>query len=490
MKINKIHSRWMYLLLILFVLGACTDDYTVKVSPAPEEKATVTLSPDEKISFPATQSSTDISILTNMAESTISVASQDTSWCKVSVSGKSVSVLASENLKYVARSTFITIKVFSETQTVEIEQSAKEFVSDPIYPITKTYKILIPDVEKFESTKIYKVMDGEQKIAEICLEYLRSEMIDSRAVVVYPGLGSTADYKNGFVAYLVNDDGSISTNPENGGKVIFDYENNTLDYLAGISGAVSTVYLSTYGITKEEQQDAVSLTPEPYTVRDISGNTYPIVKIGTEVWLGSNLRTTNFGNGTAISLISSSDMSTYGNTVPFATYPMDNPDLDISKYGYLYNSAVVKGDNEALVGSSIIDGNWRLATGGTSSSGINGITTDWQRLFKYVGTNGLGALLSTGYSWGNGENGQFDINTLSNKTGLSIVPAGEFYEVSTYIFAIGANTQAFFFYGGGSGYGYNLAEVDGRVADQAGVRHWPHNGDACSIRLVRIDTHK
>lgn len=487
---NKIHSIGMYLLLVLLTLVACTDDYMVKVSPGPDEKATVTLSPSEKISFPATKSNIDISVLTNMDPSTISVMSKDTSWCKVSSSGKSVSVQASENMKYVARSTYIKVKVFSETQTIEVEQSAKKFVSDPIYPITKTYKIQIPAVEKFQSTKVYKVMDGEQKIAEICLEYLKNEVINSRAVVVYPGLGSIGDYKNGFIAYLVNDDGSISAKPENGGNVIFDYVNNTLDYLTGTSNAVSTVYLSTYGITKEEQQDAVSATPEPYTVRDVSGNTYPVVKIGTEVWLGSNLRTTKLGDGTAISLISSSDMATYGNTVPFATYPMDDPTVDPSEYGYLYNSAVVMGNNEALIGSAIIDGNWRLATGGASSSGINGITTDWQRLFKYVGNNGLGALLSTDYSWSNGGNGQFDINTLSNKTGLSIVPAGEFYDVSNYIFAIGANSQAFFFYGGGSGYGYNLAEVDGKVADQAGVRQWPHNADACSIRLVRIDTHK
>jgi len=334
-------------------------------------------------------------------------------------------------------------------------------------------------------------MDDDQKVAEICLEYLRNDMIDSRAVVVYAGVGSTADYENGFVAYLVGDDGSISANPENGRKVIFDYENNTPDYIAGTSEAVSTVYLSTYGITGEEQENAVDISSEPYTVEDISGNTYPVVKIGAEVWLGSNLHTTSFGDGTAIDLISGSDMASYGTTIPFATYPTNNTSIDPEVYGYLYNSAVVKGDNEALIGSAIIDGNWRLATGGGSnSSGINNTTTDWQRLFKYVGTDGLGSLLSSGYSWSNGGDGNFDINTVSNITGLSIVPAGEMYDVTNYVYAIGANSQAFFFYGGGSAGGYNLAEKDGKAADQAGVRQWSHNSDACSIRLVRIDVHE
>ena len=484
-----IKKTGIYLALLL-VMAGCTDDYTVNISPAPDEEPAVTLSPEEKITFTAGESSLDISVLTNMDKSTISVASTDTSWCKASLSADKVTVAVSENLKYIARSTYVTIKVFSVIRQVEVVQEAKQFVSEPIYPITKTYRIRVPDPDSFTSTKMYKVMDGEQKIAEICLEYLRNDLISSRAVVVYVGAGGAADYTNGFVAYLVGDDGSISTAGTSGGRVMFDYDNNTFDYYEGTSGAVTSIYLSAYGITKEEQENAVEASPEPYLVSDRSGNSYPVVKIGSEVWLGSNLRTTKFGDDTAIDLISGSDMASYGKTIPFATYPMNNQALDISVYGYLYNSAVVKGNNEALIGSSIVDGNWRLATGGgTNSAGLNGISTDWQRLFKYVGNNGLGALLATGYSWSNGGNGAFDISTLSNITGLSLVPAGEMYDVANYVFAIGADSQAFFFYGGGTAAGYNLAEMDGKAADQAGVRQWSHDNDACSIRLVRIDTH-
>ncbi|MGV8138494.1 MAG: BACON domain-containing protein [Mangrovibacterium sp.] len=477
----------IYLALLLF-MAACTDDYTVNISPAPDEAPSVTLSPEEKITFTAGEGSLDISVLTNMDKSSISVASTDTSWCKASLADNKVTVAVSENLKYIARSTYVTIKVFSVSRQVEVVQEAKQFVSEPIYPIDKTYRIQLPDPDSFESTKMYKVMDGEQKIAEICLEYLRNDQISSRAVVVYVGAGGAADYTNGFVAYLVGNDGAVSTAGTNGGVVMFNYDTNTFDYYEGTSGPVTTVYLSAYGVTKEEQEDAVNASPEPYLVSDRSGNSYPVVKIGCEVWLGSNLHTTKFGDGTAFDLISGSDMASYGKTIPFATYPMDNPALDISVYGYLYNSAVVKGNNEALIGSSIVDGNWRLATGGgTNSAGLNGTGTDWQRLFKYAGNNGLGALLAAGYSWSNGGDGAFDISTLSNLTGLSIVPAGEMYDVANYVFAIGADSQAFFFYGGGTAAGYNLAEMDGKAADQAGVRQWSHDSDACSIRLVRID---
>ncbi len=490
MKMKNIISNWTSILVIALVLSACEDDYSVKVSPGPGKDVTVTLSPGETISFTEGENSTDILVLTNMPDSTITVASADTTWCKVSVAGNVVKVSSTQNLKYVSRSAFVTIKVFSVTCKVEVVQDAKAYVSDPDYPITKNYKITVPSLADFSTSKILKVMDGDQKIAEICLEYLNNGSITSRAVVVYVGEGGAADYKNGFVAYLVDNNNNISTGAVNGGRVIFDYVNNTFDYIAGTSNAVGTVYINGYGVSKEELPDVVELTPVPYTVRDISENIYPVVKIGCEVWLGSNLCTTKFGDGTAIDLITSDRFGSYSTTVPFATYPRGDATLDKSVFGYLYNSAVVKGDNEALIGSSIIDGNWRLATGGGSNStGINGIETDWQRLFKYVGNDQLGTLLSTGYTWSNGGAGGFDIQTVSNSTGMSLVATGEYYDVTNYEFVIGGESQSFVFYGGGAADGYNLAEADGKALDQAGVRVWPHNSDACAIRLVRIDTH-
>lgn len=95
--------------------------------------------------------------------------------------------------------------------------------------------------------------------------------------------------------------------------------------------------------------------------------------------------------------------------------------------------------------------------------------------------------MAPGHNLNNGGNGAFDINTVSNLTGLGIVPAGQIY--SNGSFALGYLRQAFFFYGN-AGQGYNLAERDGKAVDQAGVRQWNHATDACSIRLVRIDNHQ
>ena len=75
-----------------------------------------------------------------------------------------------------------------------------------------------------------------------------------------PAEGGAADYTRGFVAYLVDDEGNVSEAIENGGTASFDYAENTLDYVAGTSEAVHTVYLSSYGITKKEPEEAVKET--------------------------------------------------------------------------------------------------------------------------------------------------------------------------------------------------------------------------------------
>lgn len=480
-KIKFIYATM--LLVLALAMNACDDYYSVTVNGDPGITPTVLITPEESITLPAKEAAGEIEIISNMDNSTISfhVPSDAERWCSVTLEGNRISLALEDNPRMIARSTILTIKVFSVTRKIEVVQEAK--AAEPIYPIEKVYKFKIPSVENFDISKIYKVMDDKLKVAEICLEYLKNDHIASKAVVVYTGQGGAADYTRGLVAYLVDDDGNVSDIDKNGGTVAFNYNENTLDYVAGNSNAVQTVYLSAFGITTEEQENAVEVVAEPYLVADISGNSYPTVKIGSEVWLGTNLRTTKFGDGSEIPF---SAMNSLNQQVASYTYPGGDSDVDASLYGYLYTSKVVA-DEDLLVGS-IVDGLWRISTGGgNNSNGLMGNVTDWQRLFKYIGQDQLGTLLAPGYNWNNGGNGAFDINTVSDLTGLSIVPAGQIY--SNGAFALGYLGQAFFFYGN-AGQGYNLAERDGKAADQAGVRQWNHVTDACSIRLVRIDNHQ
>ncbi len=388
-KIKFIYATM--LLVLALATNACDDYYSVTVNGDPGITPTVLITPEESITLPAKEAAGEIEIISNMDNSTISfhVPSDAERWCSVTLEGNRISLALEDNPRMIARSTIL--------------------------------------------------MDDKLKVAEICLEYLKNDHIASKAVVVYTGQGGAADYTRGLVAYLVDDDGNVSDIDKNGGTVAFNYNENTLDYVAGNSNAVQTVYLSAFGITTEEQENAVEVVAEPYLVADISGNSYPTVKIGSEVWLGTNLRTTKFGDGSEIPF---SAMNSLNQQVASYTYPGGDSDVDASLYGYLYTSKVVA--DEDLLAGSIVDGLWRISTGGgNNSNGLMGNVTDWQRLFKYIGQDQLGTLLAPGYNWNNGGNGAFDINTVSDLTGLSIVPAGQIY--SNGAFALGYLGQAFFF---------------------------------------------
>ena len=82
----------------------------------------------------------------------------------------------------------------------------------------------------------------------------------------------------------------------------------------------------------EQESDEISVTDnDPTTVTDIDGNIYHTVRIGTQLWLVENLRTTRFQNGDLIDELdeSNSEISSY------ASY---NNDENLAEtYGYLYN---------------------------------------------------------------------------------------------------------------------------------------------------------
>lgn len=84
----------------------------------------------------------------------------------------------------------------------------------------------------------------------------------------------------------------------------------------------------------------------PNAVQDYDGNYYDAVILGNQVWLGSNLRTTHYADGTEVN---SNDYTT----------PMEdeNTVADISKYGLLYNfNAVMNGASSSHTVPSGVQG--------------------------------------------------------------------------------------------------------------------------------------
>lgn len=74
-------------------------------------------------------------------------------------------------------------------------------------------------------------------------------------------------------------------------------------------------------------------------VQDVDGNSYDAVRIGDQVWMATNLKTTHYADGTEIP-----QGTTISDTTAYRYCPSNNPQT-VDKYGYLYNwPAVMHGE--------------------------------------------------------------------------------------------------------------------------------------------------
>lgn len=154
------------------------------------------------------------------------------------------------------------------------------------------------------------------------------------------------------------------------------------------------------------------------TVRDIEGNVYKTVKIGTQTWMMENLKVTKLNDGTPIdNLITNEE---WGNSTGAAYCWYDNDKNAHEKYGALYNLAAVYTDKLAPKG-------WHVAT-----------DADWVYVRDYLINNGYNydegnvtdnhvakALASTSGWVSNLTPGNVGYNqALNNKSGFNALPAG------------------------------------------------------------------
>lgn len=120
---------------------------------------------------------------------------------------------------------------------------------------------------------------------------------------------------------------------------------------------------------------------------DIDGNVYSAVKIGTQVWINSNLRVTKYNDGTAMTLNESlpTYMGTWYNngddTIYYCRYNLDQSVADI--YGLIYNFWAVKGG---------VSGTYNIVNSGSEYRVSS--STDWNTLVSYITTNYEGVTTS------------------------------------------------------------------------------------------------
>lgn len=165
----------------------------------------------------------------------------------------------------------------------------------------------------------------------------------------------------------------------------------------------------------------------PNAVTDIDGNTYNAVKLGQQVWMAENLRTTKYADGIAIALGDSTS-----EVIAYRYCPNnDSSATNISTYGYLYNWSAVMHNS---------------ASSDSNPSGVQGICpngwhmpseAEWQQLLNYIrsqnkyicgGYSGnIAKALASPTGWNSSDTQYAPGNdpSTNNATGFSAVPAGE-----------------------------------------------------------------
>jgi len=136
------------------------------------------------------------------------------------------------------------------------------------------------------------------------------------------------------------------------------------------------VPLFCFGLTKLPAQ----------TVKDIDGNVYTSVTIGTQVWMVENLKTTKYRNGDLIGTTTPATLDISGETTPKYQWTYDGNESNVATYGRLYTwYAVTDNRNVCPAGWHVpSDAEWttlitflggiRVAGGKLKETG----TTHWQ----------------------------------------------------------------------------------------------------------------
>lgn len=146
------------------------------------------------------------------------------------------------------------------------------------------------------------------------------------------------------------------------------------------------------------------------TVTDFDGNVYGTVKIGTQVWLTSNLKTTHYRNGDIIPNVTSN--SDWGALTSGAQCTYNNTIVadSINLFGRLYNFyAVADSRKIAPIG-------WHVAT-----------DAEWTTLMTYLGGLAGGRLKETGTTHWISPNGD-----ALNDSKFTALPGGYRYNVNPF----------------------------------------------------------
>jgi len=193
--------------------------------------------------------------------------------------------------------------------------------------------------------------------------------------------------------------------------------NDTLSY--AITGKPNTSGIANFAINIGGKACVMALTvnkaPNGPNISDIDGNIYKTVYIGTQQWMGENLKTAKYNDGTLIPNVS--DNSQWSNLTTGAWAYYNNVASNNSKYGKLYNWYAV---------SPITNGNKNICPAGWHVP----TDTEWTVLISYLGGEAIagGKMREVGtinWSWNTPET--------SNSSLFTGLPGGELSSKGFYV---------------------------------------------------------
>lgn len=147
------------------------------------------------------------------------------------------------------------------------------------------------------------------------------------------------------------------------------------------------------------------------TIKDMDNNNYNTVKIGNQIWMLENLKTTKYSNGNTIANISDSTLWGTQTLGAFCWYKNDK-DKYKGTYGALYNWYAVKT-------GKLCPSGWHVPT-----------DAEWLTLGDYLGGEEVsgGKLKEVGtIHWRNPNNGA------TNESGFTALPGGIRYEEGQFL---------------------------------------------------------
>jgi len=191
----------------------------------------------------------------------------------------------------------------------------------------------------------------------------------------------------------------------------FTFESNK-QYNFTVSVNKNSLSVVSNNVSEWTSDGNVYSTKEESINKDIDGNIYTTVKIGTQTWMKENLKTTKYRNGDPIGTTTPATLDISAETAPKYQWAYAGNESNVSTYGRLYTWYA------ATDSRSICPTGWHLPT-----------DAEWTTLITYLGGGSVagGKLKETGTAhWLSPNTGA------TNSSGFTALPGGDRYANGTF----------------------------------------------------------